>query len=196
MIPACTTPVPNGSCITAQALALLHYYPEPNVNIGDTDPTDYNYQTISNAGTNNVAINAVMCATSGRARARLSAASVAVAAVTEGAVGAGGNANTPPALRQNINLGYNYSILPAISGTSSSRSAARRPPTALAERGLHDQLRQAFQQCLGDLEPRSSETRNYFTDTTTDPSAAAGINVPNRARPPLRTAASTTACRP
>jgi len=41
--------------ISPQAQALLNYYPAPN--IVTSDPTAYNYQTISNAGTNNVAIN-------------------------------------------------------------------------------------------------------------------------------------------
>ena len=40
--------------ISAQALALLNYYPAPNIPL---NAQGYNYQTISNAGSNNVAIN-------------------------------------------------------------------------------------------------------------------------------------------
>jgi len=44
--------------ISPQAMNLLNFYPLCNINCSSTNLSTYNYQTVSNAGSNNVAINA------------------------------------------------------------------------------------------------------------------------------------------
>ncbi len=161
--------------ISPQALALLSYYPAPN--ILTNDPTAYNYQTISNAGSNNVAINSRFIRTIGQS-----------AGGPFGRFGGGGfggpggrNSNAPPSLRQNINVGFNYSH-----AASDLRNIFLPLGGATASDGYG--LNVGYTIGYGRLSNNASVnwnrshalTRNYFTDTANDPAATAGINVPNQ----------------
>jgi trimeric autotransporter adhesin len=165
--------------ISPQAQALLNYYPAPN--IVTSDPTAYNYQTISNAGTNNVAINTRYVRTLG------GATNTPFGSFGGGRGGGGGggrrngNANAPPVLRQNINLGYNY---------SHSASDLRNIflPLGGATESDGNGLNVGYTVSYGRLSNNASvnwnrlnsETRNYFTNKPNNPSATAGLTIPNQ----------------
>ncbi len=90
-----TTPV------SPQALALLQYYPAPNLPV---NAQGYNYETISNAGNNVVAVSTRYVRTLG------GKAGLPFAMLGGGGSGRrGGASNGPATLQQNINIGYNYS---------------------------------------------------------------------------------------
>ena len=162
------------TCIQPQAMALLSYYPLPNI---PTNVQGYNYQTVSNAGTNNVAINARYVRTLG--------GGTATPFGNFGGGGGrrgGGSSNAPPTLRQNINLSYNYShsasdqrniFLPLGGATESDGNAVNAGYTVSYGR-LSNNASVTWNRL-------NAETRNYFTNTANDPSAAAGLTVPNDA---------------
>ncbi len=164
--------------ISPQALALLNYYPACNVNCTSTDPTVYNYQTISNAGANNIAINS-------RYQRQLGQ-QTGGSPFGRGGGGGGGrrgqNPNLPPVLRQNINASYNYShsasdlrnIFLPLGGATESNGYALNLGYVVSYGRLSNNASVNWNRS-------SAETRNYFTDTNNDPSASAGIAVPNLA---------------
>ncbi len=84
--------------ISPQALALLQYYPAPNI---ATNAQGYNYETISNAGNNVVAVNTRYVRTLG--------GNAGSPFAMFGGGRRGGASNGPATLQQNINIGYNYS---------------------------------------------------------------------------------------
>jgi len=155
--------------ISPVAQALLSYYPAPNI---ATNAQGYNYQTISNAGSNNVAINTRYVRTLG--------GSTATPFGNFGGGGRGGRTSGPPALRQNINIGYNYSH-----SASDQRNIFLPLGGALESDG--NGLSVGYTVSYGRLSNNAtlnwnrlnSETRNYFTDTSNDPSTALGLGVPN-----------------
>jgi hypothetical protein len=180
--PATGLPIPGNNLahattpISAQALALLNFYPAPNITT--SDPTAYNYQTISNAGLNNVAINS-------RYQRQLGKNTGTPFGRFGGGGGGGrrgGNSNAPPVLRQNINVQYNY---------SHSASDLRNIflPLGGATESDGNSLNLGYVVSYGRLSNNASvnwnrsraETRNYFTDTANDPTTAAGITIPNMA---------------
>lgn len=151
--------------ISAQALALLQYYPAPNIPL---NAQGYNYETISNAGNNQIAVNTRYVRTIG---------------------GGGGspfqffsrrNENLPATLRQNINVGYNYShsasdernIFLPLGGTSESDGNALSAGYTVSYGRLSNHA-------TGTWNRMSTETRNYFTDTANDPTVTAGLTIPN-----------------
>ena len=167
---------------SATALQLLNaYYPVCNIptNCNNPDPSAYNYETVTNAGSNNVALNSRYVRTIGQS--------------TGGPFGFGGRggggggqrrnaqANQKPTLRQNINLGFNY-----------SHSAADQRNIFLPLGGANEtngySLNAGYTIGYGRLSNNASvnwnrtsaETRNYFTDTPNDPTTALNINVPNQ----------------
>lgn len=160
--------------ISPQALALLNYYPAPNVNVPATDPTAPNYQTISNAGSNNIAVNSRFVRTIGQ--------STGGPFGRFGGFGRGSrNSNAKPTLRQNINVGFNYSH-----SASDVRNIFLPLGGATESNGYN--LNAGYTIGYGRLSNNSSvswnrlqaETRNYFTDTSNDPTVTAGITVPNQ----------------
>jgi hypothetical protein len=175
-IPACNGAA-TGGCITSQALALLKYYPEPN--IASADPTAYNYQTISNAGSNTVAINSRYIRNFGEGT---NTPFGNFGGGGGGRRGGGANANTPPTLRQNINVGYNYNhsasdlrnIFLPLGGATESDGNSVNAGYTIGYGRLSNNASVTWNRS-------SSRTRNYFTDTSSDPSTEAGINVPNSA---------------
>jgi trimeric autotransporter adhesin len=161
--------------ISAQARALLAYYPEPNLPLNG----GYNYQTVSNAGNNNVSLNARYVRTLGQA-ANTPFGRFGGAGGGGGNRRNGANANTPPALRQNINIGYNYSH------SASDQRNIFLPLGGATESGGNG-LNVGYTIGYGRLSNNATvnwnrlnaTVRNYFTNTSTNPSEQAGVNVPN-----------------
>jgi hypothetical protein len=174
LVAACGGNAGAGLALSPQALALLNYYPAPNTplnSVGD------NYQTVSNGGNNNVAINARYIRTIGQATGT---------PFGRGGFGGGGGrraGNTPnqkPTLRQNINVSYNY-----------SHSAADQRNIFLPLGGATEtdgnNVSAGYTIGYGRLSNNASvtwnrqdtEARNYFTDTATNPAQGAGVTIPN-----------------
>lgn len=163
--------------ISPQALALLNYYPAPNTpanSLGD------NYQTVSNGGNNNVAINARYVRTLGQAQNTPFGRFGGGGGGRGGGRNGGNNPNQKPTLRQNINIAYNY-----------SHSAADNRNIFLPLGGATETdgngLNVGYTIGYGRVSNNASlnwnrlhsEARNYFTDTANDPAATAGVVVPN-----------------
>lgn len=177
--PATGQPIPGNNLtystvpMSPQAIALLSYYPEPNFT--PTDQEQGNYQTVSNAGTNNFVLNARYVRTLGQA------ANTPFGRF--GGAGGGrrnGNTNAPPSLRQNINIGYNYSH------AASDQRNIFLPLGGATESGGNG-LNAGYTIGYGRLSNNAAlnwnrlntEVRNYFTNTSTNPSEQAGLSIPN-----------------
>lgn len=157
----CTTPnVIPASRLSPQALALLNYYPAPNIpNAAQTN----NYQTVTTAGQNSTNASLRFVRNFGQQQG------------FGGRGGGGGgrrNANTPPALRQNINFNASY-----------THSAADNRNVFLPLGGATDSdgygLTAGYTVGYGRLNNNASLnwnrshalTRNYFTNGASDPSS-------------------------
>ena len=172
--PTCATNMIPGANLSQTAQNLLAYYPAPNIPL---NAQGYNYQTVSNAGNNNVAINTRYVRTLG--------GSTATPFGNFGGGGGnrrGGNSNAPPSLRQNINLSYNYShsaadnrniFLPLGGATETDGNAVNAGYTIGYGRLSNN--------ASVNWNRSNSEVRNYFTNTANDPSVTEGLNVPNLA---------------
>jgi hypothetical protein len=163
--------------ISQQALNLLNtgYYPLPNITPKVTGGD--NYQTVTNAGNNNVALNARYIRTLGQATN-----------TPFGRFGGGGsgggrrgqNQNAPPQIHQNINLAYNYSH-------QAQDQRTLFLPLGGATESDGNNLNLGYTIGYGRLSNNASltwnrldaKTRNYFTDTANNPNATIGLNVPN-----------------
>ena len=158
------------TCIQPAAESLLGYYPLPNI---PTNVQGYNYQTVTNAGSNNVSVNARYVRTLG------GAAGAPFGGFGGGGRG-GGNSNLPPSLRQNINLSYNYShaasdernIFLPLGGTQQSDGTALSAGYTISYGRLSNHASLTWNRS-------NAKTRNYFTDTSNNPSAEAGLSIPN-----------------
>jgi len=158
--------------ISPQALALLQYYPAPNIPV---NAQGYNYETISNAGNNVVALNTRYVRT-------LGGNSGSPFAMFGGGGGGrrGGASNGPATLQQNINIGYNYShqaqdnrnIFLALGGASESDGNALSAGYVISYGRLSNHATLTWNRL-------NTESRNYFTNTANDPTTAAGITIPN-----------------
>jgi trimeric autotransporter adhesin len=175
-VPTLSSCTATETCIQPQAMALLNYYPLPNI---PTNVQGNNYQTVSNGGVNNVAINTRYVRTLGGTTATPFGN---FGGGGGGRRGGGGNANLPPSLKQNINLSYNYShsasdirniFLPLGGATESDGNALNAGYTVSYGR-LSNNASVTWNRL-------NAETRNYFTNTANDPSATAGLTVPNNA---------------
>ena len=178
--PTTGQPIPGNNLAHAsvpmspQALALLAYYPEPNI----TPTALGNYQTVSNAGSNNFNLNARYVRTLGQA------ANTPFGRFGGGGGGGGrrngGNSNAPPSLRQNINIGYNYShsasdnrnIFLPLGGATESGGNAVNIGYTIGYGRLSNNATLNWNRL-------NTEVRNYFTNTSTNPSGEAGLNIPN-----------------
>jgi len=164
--------------ISPIAQALLNYYPAPNIPV---NAQGYNYQTISNAGNNNVAINSRYVRTLGGSTTTPFGSFGGGGGGGNRRGGGNGNTNAPPSLRQNINLGYNYSH-------SASDQRNIFLPLGGATESDGNSLNVGYTIGYGRLSNNASvtwnrsnaATRNYFTDTPNNPSAAVGLSVPNQ----------------
>jgi hypothetical protein len=160
--------------ISAQALALLQYYPAPNL---PTNAQGYNYETITNAGNNVVALNTRYVRTLGGN----SGSPFGMFGGGGGGRRGGGASNLPPSLQQNINIGYNYShsasdlrnIFLPLGGTSESDGNALSAGYTVSYGRLSNHATLTWNRL-------SSKTQNYFTNTANDPTVTAGLTIPNR----------------
>jgi trimeric autotransporter adhesin len=159
--------------ISPQALALLQYYPAPNI---PTNAQGYNYETISNEGNNVVALNTRYVRTLGGN----SGSPFSMFGGGGGGGRRGGASNGPATLQQNINIGYNYShqaqdqrnIFLALGGASESDGNALSAGYTVSYGRLSNHATLAWNRL-------NTESRNYFTNTANDPTTAAGITIPN-----------------
>jgi hypothetical protein len=158
--------------ISPQALALLNYYPLPNLQLNQSGD---NYQKVANAGNNNFNLNARFVRTLGQA------ANSPFGRFGGGGGGRrGGNSNAPLSLRQNINIGYNFSH------SASDQRNIFLPLGGATESGGNG-LNLGYTIGYGRLSNNAtlnwnrlnSEVRNYFTNTTNNPSQTAGLAIPN-----------------
>jgi hypothetical protein len=175
--PATGQPIPGNNLANAslpvspQALAVMGYYPLPNLPL--TEEGD-NYQTVANAGVNNFNLNARYVRTLGQG------ANTPFGRFGGGGGRSRGNSNAPPSLRQNINIGYNFSH-----AASDLRNIFL--PLGAAQESGGNGLNLGYTIGYGRLSNNASvnwnrlntAVRNYFTDTSTNPALQAGLNVPN-----------------
>jgi hypothetical protein len=161
--------------ISQQALALLQYYPAPNI---PTNAQGYNYETISNAGNNQVAVNTRYVRTLGqKTRTPFGTFGGGGGGRRDG----GGNSNLPPSLRQNINIAYNYShsasdlrnIFLPLGGANETDGNAMNIGDTISYGRLSNHATLSWNRL-------NSETRNYFTNTSNDPTMTAGLTIPNQ----------------
>jgi len=174
--------------ISQQAMNLLNYYPHCNINYpvcdgvgGSTDLSTYNYQTVSNSGNNNVAINARYQRQLGQQTGQ-GPFGRGGGGGGRGGGGQRGNANAPPVLRQSINAQYNYShaasdirnIFLPLGGATETNGYGLILGHTISYGRLSNNAT---------LNWNRSNTlqRNYFTDTANNPTTTAGLSIPNQA---------------
>ena len=176
-IPNPPTYVPYQS-ISPQAAALLALYPQPLPN-GET-VNGYNYQAITTGQSN---------ATNAGVRYNRSLGANATQPGGRGGFGGGGGrrgGSQNQGLRQSINFNYNeghsasdiVSFIPELGGKSASNSYSMQAGYTV---GYH-RFTNIFN---ANWNRSSSHTINFFTNTTDNPAAADGINVPNNVAPQL-----------
>ncbi len=152
--------------ISAQARALLRYYPLPNVPIFGTQ--GYNYQTVTTAGANNTNASLRYVRNSGQTPQR----------------GGGGRQqatrNAPPTLRQNINVNGSYTHAASDQRNIFLPLGGATTTTGYSLTGGYTIGYGRFSNNASVTWNRShSMTRNYFTNGAADPAAAAGVAVGN-----------------
>jgi hypothetical protein len=172
--PATGLPFANNrlTAITPAAAALLNDYPAPD--IITNDPTAYNYQTISNGGSNNVQLNSRYVRTIGQSTGS------PFGGFGGGRGGGGGGRNAKPTLRQNINIAYNYAhsasdqrnIFLPLGGSSASDGNGLVAGYTIGFGRLSNNASLNWNRL-------DAETRNYFTDTAVNPTPGAGLTIPN-----------------
>jgi len=174
--PATGLPIPNnnfanaGLAITPQAAALLNYYPAPN--IAATPNQGYNYQTITNSGSNSDNASLRYVRNFGQSTPG-----------GFGGFGGGGrrgqNSNAPPTLSQNINFNGSYShsasdtksVFLPLSGSSESDSYGVTAGYSISYGRLRNNASLNWNRS-------HAQATNYFTNAATDPLTATGVTVP------------------
>ena len=164
--------IPAGR-ISSQALAVLNYYPAPNLATGTQR---YNYQTITTAGNN-----------SAQAALRYVRNFGQTSGGPFGAFGGGGGgggrrqaANGPKTLRQNINVNGSYShaandlrnVFLPLGGANETDGYGVTAGYTVGYGRLNNNASANWNRS-------HATTRNYFTNTATDPAAMAGIALPS-----------------
>lgn len=160
--------IPNAQ-ITPQARALLNYYPLPNIN----GATTQNYQEVTTSGTNS---------TNGSLRFVRN-----FGAGGFGPFGGGGGggrrsqANAPKTLRQNFNANFSFSraatdarnFVPILGGKTQTNGYG-------LSAGYTVGYGRVTNNATLNWNRSNTETRNYFTGQSLNPTAAAGIAVPSQ----------------
>ncbi|MFC6646644.1 carboxypeptidase regulatory-like domain-containing protein [Granulicella cerasi] len=167
-IPTCTTTGQTG-CITLQAQQILaNYYPACNLAGCETLPsTAYNYQTVTTAGTNTENVNMRYVRNLGQDAGNPFA-------------GMRRQQNGPATLRQNINVGFSYShsasdqrnVFLPLGGTTFSDGYNVSAGHTLSYGKLSNTATVTWNRS-------HALTRNYFTDTNTNPTLQSGITSPS-----------------
>ncbi len=172
--PATGLPVPGNNLanaatpISPQAQALLAYYPAPNI---PTNAEGYNYETIANAGNNQIAVNTRYVRTlGGKGTSPFQFFRHMI----------GPNSNLPASLRQNINIAFNYShsasdernIFLPLGGTASTNGYSLSAGYTVSYGRFSNHSTVSWNRL-------NSETQNYFTNTSNDPTVTSGLTIPN-----------------
>ncbi len=156
--------------IATQARALLNFYPAPNLATGTQR---YNYQTITTAGNNAAQASLRFVRNLGQTPSG-----------PLGAFGGGGrrqSANAPKMLRQNINFSGTYSH-----GANDLRNVflplggANETDGYSVNAGYTVGYGRFTNNASANWNRSHATTRNYFTNTSNDPAAAAGIVIPSQ----------------
>lgn len=160
------------AALTPQALALLNYYPLPNVL---NDPTR-NLQTITTQGQNSFIAASRFVRNFGAGG--LSAFGGGGAG---GAGGVRGQKNAPLTLRQNVNAGFNYShtagdlrnIIPLLGGKTLNDGYSVSAGYTVGYGRLNNNSTVTWNRS-------HARTTNYFTGLALNPAVAAGVFVPSQ----------------
>jgi hypothetical protein len=160
-----------GQSISPQATALLNYFPKPNLPAGSTI-NGYNYHLLTTAQSNS---------TQAGIRYNRSLGANAMQPGARGGSGGGRRGGSPTqGLRQSINLNYNWShsasdlvnLIPDLGGKSASDSDSVQAGYTV---GYH-----RFTSISNvNWNRSSSHAINFFTNTSNNPAATVGVNVPN-----------------
>lgn len=161
--------IPTGR-ISPQALAVLNYYPAPNL---PTGTQRYNYQTITTAGNNAAQASLRFVRNLGQTPSG-----------PFGAFGGGGRrqaANAPKTLRQNINVSGSYShAANDLRNVFLPLGGANETDGYSLNAGYTIGYGRFTNNASVNWNRSHSATRNYFTNTSDDPAAAAGISIPSQ----------------
>ncbi|MDE1154857.1 MAG: TonB-dependent receptor [Acidobacteriaceae bacterium] len=158
----------NPTRLSSQALYLLnHFYPTCNVNCDGTGTNRYNYQTVTTAGQNSANASARYVRNIGQD------AGDPWAMMHQ-------HGNAPASLRQNINANGSYSH-----SASDQRNIFLLLGGATVSDGYNVGL--GYNISRGRINESANvnwnrshaQTRNYFTDSASDPASAAGIATPS-----------------
>ncbi len=163
-----------GQSISPQATALLNYFPEPNLAAGST-VNGYNYHLLTTAQSNQTQVGIRYNRSLGKNATQPGG--------RPGSGGSGGGrrgGSQTQGLRQSINLNYNWShsasdlvnLIPDMGGKNASDSNSVQAGYTV---GYH-----RFTSISNvNWNRSSSDTINFFTNTTNNPAATVGLNVPN-----------------
>ena len=170
--------IPNGTPnviplhrISSQALALLKYFPEPNLSAGNGLTNNYHLLTTAQSNTNNAGI-----------RYNRSLGANATQPGDRGGFGGGSGrrGSQSQGLRQSINLNYNWAHsasdlvnpIPELGGKTASDSYSLQAGYTVGYHRVTNIFNSSWNRS-------NSHTINYFTNTSIDPAGAAEIYVPN-----------------
>ncbi|MGB6725167.1 MAG: carboxypeptidase regulatory-like domain-containing protein, partial [Terracidiphilus sp.] len=156
--------------ITDAAKALLGYYPKPNI-AGSSVVNNYNYHLLTTAQSNS---------TQAGVRYMRSLGANAGQMGPFGGLGGRRNSSANQGLRQSINFNLNWSdsasdnvnMIPLLGGKIASDSYSVQAGYTV---GYH----RVTSISNANWNRSNSHSTNYFTNTGTDPAAAAGLTVPN-----------------
>ncbi len=162
-----------GESISPQATALMNYFPEPNLPAGSTI-NGYNYHLLTTSQSNSTQAGVRYNRSLGPN------ATLADARAGRGSFGGGRRNQQSQGLRQSINLNYNWShsasdlvnLFPDLGGKSASSSYSLQAGYTVGYHRLTSISNANWNRS-------NSHTTNFFTNTTDNPVAAAGITVPN-----------------
>jgi hypothetical protein len=171
--PGTQTPIPGnnfanaGLAVTPEAQALLNFYPLPNIPVTGTQ--NYNYQTITNAGSNRDTAALRFVRNFGANASNPFA----------GLRRSGGNSNAKPTLSQNINFNGSYShsasdnrnIFLPLGGSSESDSYGVTAGHTISYGRLRNNASLNWNRS-------HSISTNYFTNQASDPLDTTGVTIP------------------
>ena len=161
-----------GQQICPQAVALLQYFPQPNLPAGNGLTNNYHLLTTAQSNTTNAGIR----------YNRSLGANATQPGGRGGFAGGGGRrgGSQTQGLRQSININYNQghsasdlvNLIPQLGGKSATNSYSLQAGYTV---GYHH-VTNIFN---SNWNRSNSDTINFFTNTSVNPAGAAGINVPN-----------------
>jgi hypothetical protein len=159
--------------IASQAIALLNYFPQPNLTSGSTT-NNYNYHLLTTAQSNSTQ--------AGVRYMRSLGANATQPGGRRGGSGGGGGRRSQQnqGLRQSINFNYNWahsasdrvSFVPQLGGKSASDSNSVQAGYTVGYHKVTNVFNVSWNRS-------NSNTTNFFTNTSDDVAHAAGITLPN-----------------